>query len=157
MIHEWPPSAPAGERPASPPPAREQPRLTREQKGDLARIVVACILTMAALGGAGWFACQGDRLNARQDSPPGPVTPAVTVQTTEVVAAVTTPDLGDVPGTAAPSAGPAAPAPARVVARRPAAPRSTAAPSESLPRRVARFITGDGRHEVRPFPAVPEK
>jgi hypothetical protein len=120
-------------------------------------MVAACVLTLAALGGAAWVvACQDRRNHTRADHHLGPATPAVIIETADIVAPVTTPQLRAGEGMAPPGAtgGPnvraASRPPTRSAARRAAA----VPPSDSLPRRVARFITGDGRHEVRPFPTV---
>jgi hypothetical protein len=153
MIHEWPSDAAPHE------PARPAPGLSRAQKWDLTRMAAACVLSLAALGAVAWvFACQDDRLrNERADRHLGTPPPAVTVQVTEVVAPETTPRL-EAAGVK-PSAAPGLRAAGRTAARPSATARRTAASPEpeSLPRRVGRFITGDGRHEVRPFPTVPER
>jgi hypothetical protein len=155
MIHEWP--SDAGERPPPAGAPREPARLSRDQQWDLARMVTACVLTMGALGAAVWFiACQDERQTGRADHHLGPASPAVVITSADIVAPVTTPELGAGEAMTRPRAtgGPNAPvrppAPNRSAARR----ATAVAPSHSLPRRVARFITGDGRHEVRPFPTI---
>jgi hypothetical protein len=153
MIHEWPSHA------APDDPARPAPRLSRAQKWDLARMAAACFLSLVALGTVVWVVvCQDDRIppgraNVHLGTPPA----AVTVQVTDVVAPETTPQLEA--ARVEPSAAPGLRAAGRTAARPSATARRTAASPEpeSLPRRVGRFITGDGRHEVRPFPTVPER
>jgi hypothetical protein len=122
----------------------------------MARMVAAGMLSLFALAGVAWVvACQIERpQKGRADHHLG--APAVVVvETTDILAPVTTPELraGDAmtPGaTHDTSARVTAAGPARSSAR-----RATAnAPPHSLGRRVARFITGDGRHQVRPFPTL---
>jgi hypothetical protein len=158
MIHEWPSHAAPEE------PGRPVPQLSRAQKMDLARMAAACLLSLAALGGAAWvFACHDDRRhNERADLHLGLPAPVVTVRTTDVIAPETTPELRAAGAATAAepragSAGRVAAAPSASAQR--AEPRRRAAAVEpgSLPRRVARIITGDGRHDVRPFPTVPER
>jgi hypothetical protein len=121
-------------------------------------MVAACILTLAAFGGAAWVvACQDESRNpARADHHLGPSSAAVIVETADIVAPVTTPPLraGEAMTPTRATRGAEVRATPRASTRS-AARRATAAPpSDSLPRRVARFITGDGRHEVRPFPTI---
>jgi hypothetical protein len=85
-----------------------------------------------------------------------PVVPEVMVVVTEVRAPVTTPQL------TTPALNSPAPRPRRPVALVARAQKSQAAPvtaaavpsQKPLTRRLARFITGDGRYDVRPFPTV---
>lgn len=153
MIHEWPTDAPK-------PPAAPALRLTRSQRWDVARIATAGIVTVAALGGSAWLiTCQGDQASAHGvasaasvESVPveAPVPSAVTIQISDVRVPVI---VDERPAVRAP----------RPVARqvRPVGTTAAVTPARksddpSLSRRVARFITGDGRHEVRPFPTVPD-
>lgn len=88
-------------------------------------------------------------------SPP-PVVPKVMVMVTEVRAPVTTPQL------TTPAVNSLTLRPRRPVALVARTQKSHAAPvtaaaaqsQKPLTRRLARFITGDGRYDVRPFPTV---
>jgi hypothetical protein len=152
MIHEWPPTR-LRNRPR-PAPA---PTLSRSQKWELARIATAGLVTVCALAGTAWMiACQSGQAAAdRVRAPRADVPARVTIQTAEIVVPVVA-DEAPRPAVRPPTA--TAPRGATANATRRAPSTTTAAKSEGLPRRVARFITGDGRHEVRPFPTVrPER
>ena len=155
MVHEWPTDAP---KPAPAPPVR----LTRSQRWDMARMATAGFVTVAALGGSAWLiTCQGDQASghgiasaASVASVPieAPAPSAVTIQVSDVRAPVIVDERPE-PVRRAP----------RPEARQVRPVATTAAvtpvrPSDdpSLSRRVARFITGNGRHEVRPFPTIPD-
>jgi hypothetical protein len=157
MIHEWPSQR------TLPPPIPPAPQPFRARHRDIARIVTASVLSLGALGVMAWVgAGQGDRQSsgAEERGLTHP-TPTVSVQTTDVVAPVTEPELraASGPPAAAPVAAPRRSAALPSATARRAAPPKSRADSQptSMPRRVARFITGDGRHEVRPFPTVPER
>jgi hypothetical protein len=150
MLHEWPPHARA-EPSSRPAPA---PTLSRSQKWELARIAAAGLVTVCALAGTAWMVVSQSNQAAvnRAELPRADAAPRVTIQTSEIVVPVITDD-----GPRAAVQPPTAAAPRRAAANstRRAASTTTAAKSDRLPQRVARFITGDGRHEVRPFPTVP--
>lgn len=152
MIHEWPTDAP---KPAAGPPIR----LTRSQRWDLARMATAGIVTVAALGGSAWLiTCQGDQASGHGIAAAASVASvsiepsafsAVTIQVSDVRVPVIVDERPE-----------RAPRPVAHRAR-PAGTRAAVMPvrvseDPSLSRRVARFLTGDGRHEVRPFPTVPD-
>lgn len=138
------------------PVGEETPHLSGRQKRELLQLAAAGLVS------AVFFAVPVlvvDRNPARQavQTKPREIDPAapaarvavarVTVVTTEVAAAVTTPALQPRPSAVS------------AVQRRPAPPPqrvATAAAHTRRPliRRLARLIAGNGNHDVRPFPAV---
>lgn len=131
------------------------PNLSRGQKRDL------CGMTVLAVISTGFFVMPILLIPAAK--PPSPSTrslPAerVAVVATEVMAPVTPYTLAPQPmsrvaqhtsGTRFPSR-----PQARVRCASLEAPRLTAQNRTALPGKLARFIAGDGRYQVRPFPSV---
>ncbi|CAN5502746.1 hypothetical protein BH23ACI1_BH23ACI1_29530 [soil metagenome] len=125
-------------------------------------MATASVVTVAALAGVAWSlspatapaADQARSHPAEQHQAEAlePETmPSVTIRTAELVVPETTPGLR-------PLTVQATPPPARAQRVTPPARQVTTASAgkpDALPSRLARFITGDGRHEVRPFPTVP--
>jgi hypothetical protein len=116
------------------------------------------VVTVAALVGVAWSlspaADQARNHPAEQhqaEAPQPETTPSVIIRTAELVVAETTPGLRPLtaPATLPPARSQRAMPPARQLAT------ASAAKPGARPSRLARFITGDGRHEVRPFPTVP--
>ena len=150
------------DRPTAQPTPASRPGLTDSQRRDLRRMAAAGVLTVAGLAGVLWLvSCpprhQGTARGIGGDAAltataPVPA-PQVTIMTREVVVPVSAPAIAG-------SGRPPVPAPVRAGSAPPRAhaPRTAdRRASDGLPRRVARFITGDGRHEVRPFPTVPQR
>lgn len=153
MVPEWPIDT-------RPEPAGSPLRLGAAQRRDLFRMATAGIVTAFALVGSALFISpEGDSRGAAgvaaaaEPAHPEPPDDDVTIRTDDVVPTV----IVEQPP-------PVRRAPARPIARPPqlvtkSANVTTTPPREeprTFGRRLARLITGDGRHEVRPFPTVPD-
>lgn len=131
-------------------------------------MTAAGVVTVAALGGSAWLiTCQGDKgatsgivaavePSQLDASVAAEAKPGVIVRTTDVLAPV----VREEPPSVAlrqrtPEPRRAAALDARAAMRPARGPDSR--PAQTLPQRIGRFIAGDGKHEVRPFPTVPEE
>jgi hypothetical protein len=151
MTHEWP----TGSRPN---PAERTPRLTAAQRWDVVRMATAGVVTVMALGGSAWFisneedpgSATGVAVAAEPPRPAPHLDDEVTVRTSDIVPRIVVEERKPAKRSPAPPAA----RPARLVTK------SAAAAPQPQPRtlggRLARLITGDGRHAIRPFPTVPD-
>lgn len=122
-------------------------------------MATAGVITVAALGGSAWLiTCQGQKGSgsgiAVAAEPERDEADTVSVRMAEIVVPLVIEE-----------AAPVRRRPTQPVARRSKPetttvsiePRASEQTRRSLPGRVARLIVGDGRHEVRPFPTVPDR
>jgi hypothetical protein len=122
-------------------------------------MATAGLVTVMALGGSAWFiSSEGDPGSATgvavAAEPPRPARHSddeVTVRTSDVVPSIVVEERKPAKRSPAPRAA----RPARLVTK-----SAAAAPQpepQTLRGRLARLITGDGRHEIRPFPSVRDR
>jgi hypothetical protein len=115
--------------------------LTRGQWLDLAGIFVAGVVSSGFIVAAMLpVVFPRPSAAAKKSAVPAPVT----IEATYVTAAITTPTLASTPAPRLRSVAPSTPPP-RVAAR---------VKEQPVTRKLARLLTGDGRHSVSPFPRI---